>query len=75
MKKLKFWLFILLELSGPLCGLVMAICFLAMIITGNEHSIFGRIFGIGLNYVMPIYIVWFVLSGLYSLNLLAKKNK
>ena len=76
MKRIIFWLFVILELSGPIIGIFMAISLVAGLIlwaiTGNEHSVFEEIFGIAM-YGLQIYGIWFLISGLISLCILAKK--
>lgn len=77
MKQIFFWLYVILELSGPLCGIVMAISFVAGLIkwaiTGNEHSIFEKIMEIAY-YGIEIYCVWFFISGLIAIAILSKNK-
>ncbi len=77
MKRIIFWLFAILELSGPLIGIVMAISFVAGLIlwaiTGNEHSVFEKIFEFCI-YGIQIYGIWFFVSGLIAISILSKNK-
>ena len=78
MKHILLLLFIILELSGPIFGVVAAISMVAGLIcwgiTGNEHSVFGEIIEFCI-YGIQIYGIWFFITGLISLAILFKKDK